>query len=493
MSAGWWMLFNSAEFLFAFLPIVLVGFLWLGKYSSARAPIAWLLGASLFFYGWWNPAYLVLIAGSIGFNYTIARLLQRRPSRGLLLLGVGVDLLSIGYFKYAGFLVDNLSALAGTDWHIAHILLPLGISFFTFQQITYLVDVYRGDRPERDFIRYALFVTFFPQLIAGPIVHHGDMLPQFRRFADRGQSTRRLVIGATVFIVGLFKKVVVADGLAIWATPVFAVADQGAPLGALEAWCGTFAYTFQLYFDFSGYSDMAIGLGMLFGIQLPINFNSPYRAHSIIEFWRCWHITLSTFLRDYVYFPLGGNRLGPVRRYVNLMLTMLIGGLWHGAGWNFVLWGGLHGLYLVANHLWRAARPTKTASQPLTQFVCWAFTLLVVAIAWVPFRAETAAGSTAILHALTGAAGFSTPVPDLVFGVREIGTLLALAIAVRVLPNVYEFMREAAPEIPAVRGAPRGLRLGWQMQPRWAVVVGIMAALSLISLHRVSEFLYFQF
>ncbi len=489
------MLFNSTEFLFAFLPIVLVVFMLLGKYSSARATIAWLLGASLFFYGWWNPAYLVLIGASIGFNFSIARLLERRPRRELLLLGVGVDLLSIGYFKYAGFLVDNLGALAGTNWDIGHILLPLGISFFTFQQITYLVDVYRGDTPERDFLRYALFVTFFPQLIAGPIVHHADMLPQFRRFTERVHSTRWLAIGMTVFIVGLFKKVVIADGVAIWATPVFAAADQGLTLGALEAWCGTFAYTFQLYFDFSGYSDMAIGLGLLFGIRLPINFNSPYRAHSMIEFWRCWHMTLSRFLRDYVYFPLGGNRHGSGRRYVNLMLTMLIGGLWHGAGWNFVLWGGLHGLYLVANHLWRAARPSaiETYKNPLTRLACWAFTLAAVAIAWVPFRSETAAGSTAILHALTGATGLSMNDPDLFFGAQEIVTLLGLALAVRVLPNVYEIMHEHAPEIPVTGGTTRGWRLSWQARPAWAVTIGIIAGLSLISLHRVSEFLYFQF
>jgi alginate O-acetyltransferase complex protein AlgI len=489
------MLFNSAEFLFAFLPIVLVVFLLLGKYRSARATIAWLLGASLFFYGWWNPAYLVLIAASIAFNFSIARLLERRPRRELLWLGVGGDLLSIGYFKYAGFLVDNLSAVAGTHFEAGHILLPLGISFFTFQQITYLVDVYRGDTPERDFLRYALFVTFFPQLIAGPIVHHGDMLPQFRRFTERVHSIRWLAVGTTVFIVGLFKKVVIADGLAIWATPVFAAADQGMAIGALEAWCGTFAYTFQLYFDFSGYSDMAIGLGMLFGIQLPINFNSPYRAHSMIEFWRCWHMTLSRFLRDYVYFPLGGNRQGSVRRYVNLMLTMLIGGLWHGAGWNFVLWGGLHGMYLVANHLWRAARPNETGARqsPLTGAACWAFTFVAVAIAWVPFRAETAAGSTAILHALTGAMGASVNDPDLFFGAREIVTLIGLALVVRLLPNVYEIMHENAPDLPAAGGTTRGWRLSWQARPVWAITIGIMAALSLISLHRVSEFLYFQF
>jgi D-alanyl-lipoteichoic acid acyltransferase DltB (MBOAT superfamily) len=215
----------------------------------------------------------------------------------------------------------------------------------------------------------------------------------------------------------------------------------------------------------------------------------------MIEFWRCWHMTLSRFLRDYVYFPLGGNRQGSVRRYVNLMLTMLIGGLWHGAGWNFVLWGGLHGVYLVTNHLWRTLRPTPTGTykNPLTSFACWSLTLAAVAIAWVPFRAETAGGSVAILSALTGATGLSVGDPELFFGTREIVTLIGLAVGVRVLPNVYEFMGEHAPEIPVVGTTTRGWQLSWQARPGWAVTIGVMAALSLISLHRVSEFLYFQF
>jgi alginate O-acetyltransferase complex protein AlgI len=492
------MLFNSLEFLFAFLPVVFVVFSLLDRIAPAGATIGWLVGASLVFYGWWNPAYLVLIIGSTGFNYAMARLLARRRSRGLMWMGVGIDLLSIAYFKYAGFMLENLNAVSGANWDIGQILLPLGISFFTFQQISYLVDVYRGDEPEKDFLHYALFVTFFPQLIAGPIVHHSEILPQFRRFAGRGPLNRRLTIGMTIFFVGLFKKVVIADGLAFWASPVFAAADSGLSVGALEAWCGTFAYTFQLYFDFSGYSDMAIGLGALFGIRLPINFNSPYRSHSMIEFWRGWHMTLSRFLRDYVYIPLGGNRKGPNLRYLNLMLTMLIGGLWHGAGWNFLLWGGMHGVFLVANHLFRAWRGGPGAAEPvyrnaMAKHLCWAITLLAVAIAWVPFRAETSEGAAAILQALVGVSGFSVNDSTLYFGLREVFTLLGLTAFVRVLPNIFELMREYGPEIPTGEDQVHGSRLKWQPQIGWALATGVIAALSLMSLFRPSEFLYFQF
>jgi len=494
------MLFSSATFLFAFLPIVLGAYFALRTVGSRNVL---LVVVSLLFYAWGELAYTLILIGSIALNYAFGLWIdgaRNQPrQRWVLALALSLNLLILGYFKYANFFVDTLNSLLApigfSAIAIDPVHLPIGISFFTFQAMTYVVDVYRDNaKVDRSPWRVGLYIALFPQLIAGPIVHHGDMLPQFRHFADR-VSTRWLAIGTTVFIAGLFKKVVIADGLAIWATPVFAAADQGAVLGALEAWCGTFAYTFQLYFDFSGYSDMAIGLGLMFGIRLPINFNSPYRAHSIIEFWRCWHMTLSRFLRDYVYFPLGGNRQGSVRRYVNLMLTMLIGGLWHGAGWNFVFWGGLHGFYLVANHLWRAARPTpiETYKNPFTQFACWSFTLAAVAVAWVPFRAETSAGSVAILNALTGATGLSVSDPELFFGAREIVTLLGLAVSVRVLPNVYEFMREHAPEIPVAGGTARGWRLSWQERPAWAVTIGIMAALSLISLHRVSEFLYFQF
>ena len=312
------------------------------------------------------------------------------------------NLALIGYFKYAGFFVSTVAALSGAEWRIEAIVLPLAISFFTFQQIAFLVDAYRHESSERNFLSYCLFVTFFPQLIAGPIVHHKQMLPQFARPGTFSFQPHLVSLGLTVFVLGLFKKVVLADSVAVYGTPVFAAADAGNTLTFFEAWGGALAYTFQLYFDFSGYSDMAIGLALIFGIRLPINFESPYKALSITDFWRRWHITLSTFLRDYLYIALGGNRRGPVRRYINLALTMLLGGLWHGAGWTFVVWGGLHGVYLVVNHAWhRVVNPDWVTSR-LYRLAAWSITFLCVVIGWVFFRSESFSGAVAMLQAMAG-------------------------------------------------------------------------------------------
>jgi len=271
-----------------------------------------------------------------------------------LVAGIVLNLSALGWFKYANFIASTVDRWVEAGFTLAPIVLPLAISFFTFQQIAYLVDAYRTARSEPDWLQYALFVSFFPQLIAGPIVHHREMLPQFDEVGRRGPALRDLEVGATIFAIGLFKKVVIADGVAPWSTEVFESVALGAWPGLVESWGAALAYTFQLYFDFSGYSDMAVGLGLLFGIRLPLNFASPYRATSIVEFWRRWHITLSRFLRDYLYIPLGGNRRGPARRYLNVMITMVLGGLWHGAGWTFIAWGALHGVYLLINYAWRA-------------------------------------------------------------------------------------------------------------------------------------------
>jgi len=338
------MLFNSYEFLFGFVPIVLLGAHFLAGRGQQRLGVAWLVGMSLFFYGWWNPAFLGLIVGSVVFNFLVGSYLARhrlaRGARLTLLGGILVNLGAIGYFKYAGFLVSAAGHAIGTNWETSGIVLPLAISFFTFQQIAYLIDAYRGETEEDDLLNYFLFVTFFPQLIAGPIVHHREMLPQFLRRGATRLRPNHLAVGITIFAIGLFKKVIIADGMAGYATPVFAAADRGFALTFPEAWSGVLAYSFQIYFDFSGYSDMAIGLARLLGIRLPINFFSPYKADSIIEFWRRWHISLSRFLRDYLYIPLGGGRAGVPARYRNILITMLLGGLWHGAGWTFIVWGG---------------------------------------------------------------------------------------------------------------------------------------------------------
>jgi alginate O-acetyltransferase complex protein AlgI len=410
------LLFNSLEFIFIFLPITLLGFFLLGELND-RIAVSWLVLCSLFFYGWWNPVYLLLILFSILVNYTFGVMLvkeeKQKTRKVLLILGIIVNLVLLGYFKYANFFVEQVNLAIGSSFYLGKILLPLAISFFTFQQISYLVDAYRAETKESNFLNYCLFVTFFPQLIAGPIVHHKEMLPQFGMKGICKFNYEHISIGLAIFIVGLFKKVILADGIAIYATPVFNAAEAEAVLTFFESWCGAFAYTLQLYFDFSGYSDMAIGIAYMFGIKLPINFNSPYKATSIIDFWRRWHITLSRFLRDYLYIALGGDRKGVVRRYVNLFLTMLLGGIWHGAGWTFVCWGMLHGFYLVINHVWRKLRrdifiwPDGIGKIELTLYRV--LTLLAVVISWVYFRAETVSGANHIMLTMFGFHGIALP------------------------------------------------------------------------------------
>jgi len=343
------MLFNSYEFIFLYFPIVLSGFFFIGKYSYRFAAL-WLAAASLFFYGWWNPKFVTLLLGSIIFNFAAGYLIAHKKfaakQKIIFVISIAINLILLGVFKYTNFFIATANTL-GVHWSSLDIILPLGISFFTFTQIAYLVDVYKGIAREYNFIHYMLFVTWFPHLIAGPVLHHKQMMPQFASPSIYKPNNESIAVGLTLFSLGLFKKVVLADQFALFANPVFNGAGQGESPMIEKAWFGVLAYTLQLYFDFSGYSDMAIGLSRIFNVKLPLNFNSPYKAANIIDFWRRWHMTLSKFLRDYLYVPLGGNRKGPARRHLNLMVTMLLGGLWHGAGWTFVLWGGLHGLYLV--------------------------------------------------------------------------------------------------------------------------------------------------
>lgn len=496
------MLFNSYIFIFVFLPIVLLGFYAIGARGHHRVAISWLVGASLFFYGWWNPAYLGLILGSVLFNYAAGVALggheQGFSRKWLLALGVAGNLGLLGYFKYANFFVENISLLTGADYHLGKILLPLAISFFTFQQIAYLVDAYKGETREYNFLHYCLFVTFFPQLIAGPIVHHKEMLPQFARDRIYRLDYGHLAIGITIFTLGLFKKVVLADGVAVYVAPVFDAAEAGIALNLFEAWQGALAYTFQLYFDFSGYSDMAIGLARMFGIKLPLNFNSPYKAGNIIEFWRCWHMTLSRFLRDYLYIPLGGNRKGTARRHVNLMLTMILGGLWHGAGWNFIIWGALHGFYLVVNHAWHGvlralnggARASTILSRGLARFVTFA----VVVVAWVFFRAESLPGAMNLLSAMAGGNGVSLPESDL----DGIKLLLLMLLLVWYAPNTQQIMIRYQPAFEIYKGELRAWKYSWlQWRPSllYAMIAAVLFMVSLKIMVTIPEsvFLYFNF
>ena len=412
------MLFHSYGFIFLFLPLVLLGFFLLGRLGDKRWALAGLTLASLLFYAWWNVAYLPLLILSIGVNYLLGRTLAGVPAPGAgrrlyLTLGIVFNLLLLGYFKYAGFAVETLNQVTGGDYELNSIVLPLAISFFTFQQIAYLVDAYYGKAREYSFLNYTLFVSFFPQLIAGPIVHHGEMMPQFEDRRIFRPRIEQMDVGLLIFVIGLFKKVFLADGMAQFSEPVFSLAGQGETLSFLDAWGGALAYTLQIYFDFSAYSDMAIGLAWMLGISLPFNFASPYKASSIIDFWRRWHMTLSRFLRDYLYIPLGGNRKGKGRRYLNVMVTMLLGGLWHGAAWTFVAWGGIHGLLLMINHGWRALRRRLGWEARRRNFcgrlLASACTFLAVTFAWVFFRAESFSSASSLLSSMMGLRGMQMP------------------------------------------------------------------------------------
>ena len=409
------MLFTSAAFFFLFLPIVLAGFFMIARASYTAAAV-WLFIASLIFYGYWMPAYTLLLVLSIAVNFLIGSKISRtvrtptspsgkRFARRWLVAGVTVNLCVLGYFKYANFFVDSMNVVLGFEWSMGRVILPIGISFFTFTQIAFLADAYQKGTHEYKLAHYGLFVTYFPHLVAGPVLHHAQMMPQFGRESTYRFDSANVAAGLLIFAIGLIKKVILADSISPFADTVFDAADKGAVPTRTEAWLGAFAYTFQLYFDFSGYSDMAIGLSLLFNIRIPYNFDSPYRSLNISEFWRRWHMTLSAFLRDYLYIPLGGNKHGSARRYVNLMITMLLGGLWHGANWTFVLWGGLHGAYLAINHAFRAwtSRYAGSLGNNLAVKVAsWGLTMFAVVVAWVLFRAQTFAGAKLMLPRSVG-------------------------------------------------------------------------------------------
>jgi alginate O-acetyltransferase complex protein AlgI len=500
------MLFNSDIFLFVFLPLTLLAFYTLGSLGRIRLSIAALVLASLIYYAWWNPVYVPLILGSMLTNYFVGIAIQRRREKGtlakpVLVGGIIFNLGLLGYFKYANFFVDSLNSVSGSGIELAPIILPLAISFFTFQQIAFIIDAYQGKAREVDLLRYALFVTFFPQLIAGPIVHHKEMMPQFAGKAIGRFLLANLVTGGMIFFLGLFKKVVIADNVAPFATELFNAGAVGQTIDFARAWTGVLAYTVQIYFDFSGYSDMAIGLARMFGIVLPLNFDSPYKATGIIDFWRRWHMTLSRFLRDYLYIPLGGNRLGMPRRYVNMMIVMLLGGLWHGAGWNFVIWGGLHGLYLGINLRWRLWRGEAVSPGLLARACSRGLTFLAVVFAWVFFRAESLDAALSILASMTGFAGSLPANPSVLFGQidKQAAALIAVSLSIAwFAPNTQQFMRDFinvddAPRyrLDRVKSLMNWLR--WRPRPVYAVALALLTAFTVMSLWQPSEFIYYQF
>jgi alginate O-acetyltransferase complex protein AlgI len=516
------MLFNSWPFLLGFLPLTFAGFFLLARIGRSLAA-GWLFAASLAFYGWWEPVHVLLLLASIAFNFTVGSAISTahaagafRRSKHLLWFGIVADLSLLGWFKYANFVVDSANTVGGFGWQLEHIVLPLGVSFFTFTQIAFLVDAFRGEVKERNPVHYGLFVTWFPHLIAGPVLHHKEMMPQFGAAATYRFNWENVAVGGTIFVIGLFKKVVLADGVAAYVAPVFSAAGSGVQPGIIEAWCGALAYTLQLYFDFSGYSDMAIGLSRMFGVRLPLNFDSPYKAANMIEFWRRWHMTLSRFLRDYLYFALGGNRRGPLRRYINLLATMVLGGLWHGAGWTFVVWGALHGVYLCVNHGWRALR-ARLGSRPAgaaERLAGAALTFLAVVLAWVFFRAGDFDAAWRMIDAMFGQAALQVPANwplawQLTAALNGIGLnatqgvpvtafdpsghapiwIVGLLAVVWLAPNSQQIMARFEPALEQAKAA----KLAWRPTRLAAVCTGCAFGFALLHLNRVSEFLYFQF
>lgn len=516
------MIFNSYVFIFAFLPVVIFVFYGLGRYSHHLATL-WLAVASLFFYGWWDVRFVSLLLGSIAFNYGAGYMVghslthSNRRAKLLLIIAIMGNLTLLGYYKYANFFIDNLNYLTGTTITLAKVFLPLGISFFTFTQIAFLVDTYQGKVKEYNFVHYTLFVTYFPHLIAGPVLHHKEMMPQFGKRETCRVNWEHIAVGLSIFVLGLAKKVLLADSLGEYATLIFNMVKLGGHPMLFEAWFGALSYTLQLYFDFSAYSDMAIGLSLMFNVRLPVNFNSPYKSLNIIEFWRRWHMTLSRFLRDYLYIPLGGSQKGKIRRYANLMITMLLGGLWHGAGWTYVVWGGLHSLYLVINHGWRAikARMGWQNGGKLARFGAGLLTFLAVVVGWVFFRADNFSVAIEMLNGMSGMNGWSlskhteaTAFGHLMkaFGAQFQGTLTLIDLGssriirllliglfiVFTMPNIQQIMANYSPALNS-DDLKKPTRFAWQPSLVDAVIIVLVGYFVLMNLHKQSTFLYFQF
>lgn len=487
------MLFNSFEFIFIFLPITFFLYFYFNRKRLALASKAWLVFASLFFYSWWNAAYLPLILGSILFNFAVGTTLCKSitdrlvPTRkAILFVGIAANILLLAYYKYVDFFIGTTNAILSTHLDFINVVLPLGISFFTFTQIAYLVDAYRGEIKEMDYLNYSLFVTFFPHLLAGPILHHKEMMPQFDNIKNKVLNYKNISVGLFLFSIGLFKKVIIADEFAVWANAGF---ESHMPHSFFEAWATSLSYTFQLYFDFSGYTDMALGAALLFNIKLPVNFNSPYKALDIQDFWRRWHITLSRFLRDYVYIPLGGNKASDSRVYANLFLTFLIGGLWHGAAWTFVFWGALHGAAIAVHRFY------KKFNISMPNIIAWLITFNFINASWVFFRAKSFDDALNILGGMVGLNGLC------VTDKFKQGSRVLDSISIQ----AAEFMANS--EIKAQTGYwilggllfvlltknSNLLAADFKTNNRTLFFCVLLFCYSLLSMSKISEFLYFNF
>ncbi len=488
------MLFNSYFFIFVFLPTCLVALLAARRWSTVGGELAILVGASLLFYGWWSWADLSILSASVAINYFLALIIGRSEQRfrhPFLVLGIATNLLVLGYFKYFNFFTKTLNAVSPTPWSLHDVALPLAISFFTFQQIANLVDVYRGHAAERNLLRYAFYVTFFPHLIAGPIVYHRDLAPQVEDTGRRAKLLENLNVGLTYFVIGLVQKVLIADFLSPYAAEVFQAAATARPLSAIDAWGGAVAYSFQIYFDFSGYSLMAVGLGRMFGYRFPQNFASPYKALGFIDFWKRWHLSLSRFFRDYVYVPLGGSRGGKFKQARNVLCTMALAGLWHGAAWTFVSWGLLHGSLIAVNHVVRGTdlgrRTARWGERGFGRVLLRGGMFVALTLTWVVFRSENLATLSAVGRSLL----FLCDQPLQPRYLEDVTTLcavfLALFVVVWGLPNAAEMVDGARD------GDERVAIFAWRPTAFSAMVLGVAFVLCIFNLSRANEFIYFLF
>jgi alginate O-acetyltransferase complex protein AlgI len=480
-------LFNSLEFLLIFLPATLFAYYPVRRWLGHEAALALLTLASLVFYGWWNVWYIPLLLGSVTVNHVLGKVIMTRGSKPWLTIGVIFNLGLIGVFKYADFFISNVNAVTPLDLPAANLILPLAISFFTFQQISFLVDAARGDTKPGSFLHHALFVTFFPQLIAGPIVRHEQIADQYNDSKRKDNLSENLGIGLSIFAIGLAKKVLLADSIEPFAASGFELAARGEELGLIASWVSALAYSLQIFFDFSGYSDMAIGLARMFGYHLPPNFNAPYRATSVVDFWHRWHITLSNFLRDYLYIPLGGNRLGEHRRWINLFIVMLLGGLWHGAAWTYVAWGGLHGLGLAWGHWLNKVRPNGIFGGQ--RWIAVVLTFAFVTIAWVFFRASSFDAAWGMLAGMSGMNGLGAGVDD-----DPIYWIILGMLIIRFLPDTISIFSNVLDKHSLI-GMSGMLQKGWRWEPkvRTAVIVATILFIAIINSWTIAEFIYYQF
>lgn len=503
------MVFASQAFL-AFLAVVLFVYWLLGRHSG-RAGKYWVIAASLFFYGYWAPAYLLLLLGAIAANNVVVRgLLASTDARiraWLVTVGIVLNIGLIAYYKYFAFLIESLNFVADTTLPVPEILLPIGISFFTFQHIGLLVDTWQGRVDRLPFENHVFLITFFPHLIAGPIVAQQQMLPQLARTRRWAPDPRQVAAGFALFSLGLFKKIVLADPIVRYVDAIYAAAERGAAIGVLEAWAAGVGYGFQVYFDFSGYSDMAIGLAFMFGINLPLNFFSPYKAESIRAFWRRWHVTLSRFLRKLLFIPMGGSRHGLTHTVLALLATMAIGGLWHGAGWNFVVWGLLHGAYLSVNHLWiglglprvagiaAAVRASSLASR-IARALCVLLTFAAVSFAWVFFRAP---GMTTAMHLASAMLGFSADPGAAEMAGDFAAMLLGGFLIVWCLPSTMQLFAELGMVLDIEEYGldreplPWFRRFSFRLSNAWAVGAALVFLSAWFAMSKLSPFIYYQF